>query len=130
VIVVNYPPRVRERLNLSYEHISAINPRAMYTDLTGYGERGPDANETSFDITAYWARSGLMDVTRNASCPRALSVLGMGDQATGMRLYACAGYMGHPFVEIDEFRERMSHVASTPFDASSGSREGFHCVKS
>jgi formyl-CoA transferase len=88
VIVVNYPPRVRERLNLSYEHISAINPRAIYTDLTGYGERGPDANEPGFDITAYWARTGLMDVTRNAGCPPPLPVPGMGDQATGMTLYA------------------------------------------
>ena len=88
VIVVNFPPRVRERLNLSYETVSAINPRVIYTDLTGYGEQGPDAHEPGFDITAYWARSGLMDVTRNAGCPPALPVPGMGDQATGMTLYA------------------------------------------
>src|SRR5258708_39218199 len=26
---------------------------------------------------------------------------------------ACAGYLGHPFIENNEFRERMSQVAST-----------------
>ena len=88
VLVVNYPPHVRERLTLTYEDVSAINPRIIYADITGYGDYGPDANEPGFDITAYWARTGLMDATRNAGCPPALPVPGIGDQATAMTLYA------------------------------------------
>ena len=33
-----------------------------YADLTGYGEKGPDANLPGFDITAYWSRSGLLSL--------------------------------------------------------------------
>ncbi len=88
VLVVNYPPHVRERLNLTYEDVSAINPRIIYADITGYGDAGPDANEPGFDITAYWARTGLMDATRDAGSPPALPVPGMGDQPTAMTLYA------------------------------------------
>ena len=88
VLVVNYPPRVRERLKLTYEEVSAINPRMIYADITGYGNAGPDANEPGFDITAYWARTGLMDQTRNAGCPPAMPVFGMGDHATATTLYA------------------------------------------
>ena len=88
VLVVNYPPHVRERLNLTYEEVSAINPRIIYADITGYGDAGPDANEPGFDITAYWARTGLMDATRDAGSPPALPVPGMGDQPTAMTLYA------------------------------------------
>jgi enoyl-CoA hydratase/carnithine racemase len=88
VLVVNYPPHVRERLTLTYEDISAINPRIIYADITGYGDYGPDADEPGFDITAYWARTGLMDAMRNAGCPPALPVPGLGDQATAMTLYA------------------------------------------
>jgi crotonobetainyl-CoA:carnitine CoA-transferase CaiB-like acyl-CoA transferase len=73
---------------LTYEAVSAINPRIIYADITGYGDSGPDANEPGFDITAYWARTGLMDATRDAGCPPALPVPGMGDQPTAMTLYA------------------------------------------
>src|SRR5258708_7659083 len=88
VLVVNYPPPVRAKLHVTYEEVAPINPRLIYADVTGYGESGPDAAEPGFDITAYWARSGLMDATRNAGCPPALPVPGLGDQATATTLYA------------------------------------------
>ena len=88
VLVVNFPPPVRARLHLTYEEVAAINPRIIYADVTGYGNSGPDVAEPGFDITAYWARSGLMDATRGAGCPPALPVPGLGDQATATTLYA------------------------------------------
>lgn len=88
VFVTNFPPPVRARLHVTYEEVAAINSRIIYADVTGYGNSGPGAAEPGFDITAYWARSGLMDTTRNAGCPPALPVPGIGDQATAMTLYA------------------------------------------
>jgi crotonobetainyl-CoA:carnitine CoA-transferase CaiB-like acyl-CoA transferase len=88
VLVVNFPPHVRTELHLTYPEVAALNPRLIYADITGYGEEGPDANEPGFDITAYWARTGLMDTTRNAGSPPTLSAPGIGDQATAMTLYA------------------------------------------
>lgn len=69
VLVINFPPPTRERLGLTYEQVSAMNPRIIYADITGFGNRGLEADSPGFDITAYWARSGLMDATRNAGSP-------------------------------------------------------------
>jgi crotonobetainyl-CoA:carnitine CoA-transferase CaiB-like acyl-CoA transferase len=88
VFVTNFPPRVKKSLKLTYEDISALNPRLIYADLTGYGEHGPEADKPGFDITAYWARSGLMEFTRDVSSPPAIPVPGIGDHATAMSLYA------------------------------------------
>ena len=88
VLVTNFPPRVRQRLKLSYEHVSPLNPRLIYADITGYGERGPEADKPGFDITAYWARTGMMQFNRDASSPPVAPVPGSGDHATAMSLYA------------------------------------------
>ena len=64
------------------------NPRLIYADLTGFGEKGPDANLPGFDITAYWARSGLLSMTRDAGVPPTWPVAGSGDNATAVGLYS------------------------------------------
>ncbi|ANB72144.1 CoA-transferase [Paraburkholderia phytofirmans OLGA172] len=88
VLVTNFPPRVRKALKLDYEDIAPLNARLIYADVTGYGELGPEADKPGFDITAYWARSGLMQFTRDASSPPAVPVPGIGDHATAISLYA------------------------------------------
>jgi len=88
VLVVNFPPPVRQRLKLTYEDVAAWNPRLIYADISGYGDDGPDANLPGFDITAYWARSGLLALTRDAGAPPTLPPSGSGDHATAVGLYA------------------------------------------
>lgn len=88
VLVTNFPPRVRKGLKLNYEDVAPLNSRLIYADITGYGEVGPEADKPGFDITAYWARSGLMQFTRDASSPPAVPVPGIGDHATAISLYA------------------------------------------
>jgi crotonobetainyl-CoA:carnitine CoA-transferase CaiB-like acyl-CoA transferase len=88
VFVTNYPPRVRKSLGLTYEDISPLNDRLIYADITGYGDFGPEADEPGYDITAYWARSGLMAMTRDAGGDPTLPIPGIGDHATAMSLYA------------------------------------------
>jgi formyl-CoA transferase len=63
---------VRKALGLDYESLAPLNERLVYADITGYGERGAEADKPGFDITAYWARSGLMHVTHDASGPPSL----------------------------------------------------------
>ncbi|MEM7254695.1 MAG: CaiB/BaiF CoA-transferase family protein [Pseudomonadota bacterium] len=88
VMVTNYPFPVRERLKIAYDHLKDINPTLIYASLTAYGERGPEANNTGFDSTALWARSGLMDMVRPyPDAPPARSLPGMGDHPTGVALY-------------------------------------------
>ena len=87
VFIINYPPHVRQALGLAYENVRALNPKIIYADITGYGEEGPEADKPGFDITAYWARTGLMDATRNEGCPPTIPVAGIGDHATASTLY-------------------------------------------
>ena len=85
VLIVNTPHTARKKLKLEYEDVAQWNPRLIYADLTGYGEKGPDASLPGFDITAYWARSGLLSLTRDAGAPPTLPVSGSGDHATAVR---------------------------------------------
>jgi formyl-CoA transferase len=88
VLIVNTPHPARKRLGLEYDDVAKWNPRLIYADLTGYGEKGPDADLPGFDITAYWARSGLLSLTRDAGAPPTLPVAGSGDHATATGLYS------------------------------------------
>ena len=88
VLIVNTPHPARKRLNLEYEDVVHWNPRLIYADLTGFGEKGPDAELPGFDITSYWARSGLLSMTRDAGAPPTWPVSGSGDNATAVGLYS------------------------------------------
>lgn len=88
VFVTNTVPRLRAGLGIEPDALMALNPRLIYAALTAYGETGPEADKTGFDATAYWARSGLMDLVRpDAGAPPARSVAGMGDHPAGLALY-------------------------------------------
>jgi crotonobetainyl-CoA:carnitine CoA-transferase CaiB-like acyl-CoA transferase len=89
VFLTNYPFPVRERLRLRAEDVRPLNKRLIYASLTPYGEHGPQRDRTAFDATAWWARSGLMDMVRaTGDTELAMSVPGMGDHPTSMAMYA------------------------------------------
>jgi crotonobetainyl-CoA:carnitine CoA-transferase CaiB-like acyl-CoA transferase len=88
VLIVNTPHPARKRLKLEYDDVVAFNDRLIYADLTGFGEKGPDADLPGFDITSYWARSGLLSLTRDAGLPPTWPVAGSGDNATAVGLYS------------------------------------------
>jgi len=88
VLIVNTPHPARKRLKLEYEDVAQWNPRLIYADLTGFGDKGPDADLPGFDITSYWARSGLLSMTRDAGAPPTWPVGGSGDNATAVGLYS------------------------------------------
>ena len=88
VLIVNTPHSARKKLGLEYDDVKAWNPRLIYADLTGFGDEGPDAHLPGFDITAYWARSGLLSLTRDAGAPPTLPLSGSGDHATAVGLFS------------------------------------------
>src|ERR1700689_3711706 len=88
VFIVNTPHPARKKLKLEYEDVAQWNPRLIYADLTGFGEKGPDASLPGFDITAYWARSGLLSLTPDAGAPPPLPPSGSGDHATAVTLFS------------------------------------------
>jgi crotonobetainyl-CoA:carnitine CoA-transferase CaiB-like acyl-CoA transferase len=89
VFITNFPFPIRERLRLRAEDVRPLNPRLIYASLSPYGETGPDRDRTAYDTTAWWARSGLMDMVRaTGETEMALSMPGMGDHPTAMAMYA------------------------------------------
>jgi crotonobetainyl-CoA:carnitine CoA-transferase CaiB-like acyl-CoA transferase len=89
VFITNFPLPVRERLKIAPSHLHAINPRLIYGSITAYGEAGAEAARTGFDATAYWARTGLMDMVRASTETEPVrSMPGMGDHPTATGLYA------------------------------------------
>jgi crotonobetainyl-CoA:carnitine CoA-transferase CaiB-like acyl-CoA transferase len=88
VLIVNTPHPARTRLQLEYDDVARWNPRLIYADITGFGDKGPDANLPGFDITSFWARSGLLSMTRDAGEPPTWPVAGSGDNVTAVGLYA------------------------------------------
>jgi crotonobetainyl-CoA:carnitine CoA-transferase CaiB-like acyl-CoA transferase len=88
VFITNYPPQVRAKLGITYDHLAPTNERLIYASFTGYGEKGEEANKPGFDSNAYWARSGLMDLVRaDEHTTPARSVAGMGDHPCAMAFY-------------------------------------------
>jgi formyl-CoA transferase len=88
VLIVNTPHPARKKLGLEYSDVSQWNSRLIYADITGFGEKGPDADLPGFDITSYWARSGLLSMTRDAGASPTWPVAGSGDNATAVGLYS------------------------------------------
>jgi len=88
IYITNYQPDVNEKLQLRYEDLAPLNPRLIYAHLTGYGESGPDAARPGYDMTAYWARSGLMESLHDADGGPSISVCGQGDHPSAMSVFA------------------------------------------
>ena len=88
VFIVNTPHPAREKLKLNYDHVAQFNPRLIYADITGYGDTGPDAALPGFDLTAYWSRTGLLSLLRDAGAPPTWPFAGTGDAPSGVGLFA------------------------------------------
>jgi crotonobetainyl-CoA:carnitine CoA-transferase CaiB-like acyl-CoA transferase len=88
VFVTNYQASLLAKFRLTYEDLSAVNPRLVYAHVTGYGESGEDADAPAFDALAYWARSGLMTSVTGADGSPAMPRPAIGDHPTAMSLFA------------------------------------------
>jgi crotonobetainyl-CoA:carnitine CoA-transferase CaiB-like acyl-CoA transferase len=74
------------RLGLDWPALSALNPRLVYGLVTGYGERGPDAERPSYDIGAFWSRSGIAAALTPPGGEPPFQRGAMGDHTAGMTL--------------------------------------------
>ena len=89
IFITNFPSSVRKKLGVTYHALSALNPNLIYASFTGYGDHGAEASKPGFDVTAYWARSGLMDTVRaSAEDVPVRPANGMGDYPSGVTLFA------------------------------------------
>jgi len=87
VFITNYQQPLVRKFRIGYEDLAPLNDRLIYAYLSGYGLAGDDAEQPGYDVTAYWARSGLMSSMHNADSEPAQSSPGFGDHPTSMALF-------------------------------------------
>jgi crotonobetainyl-CoA:carnitine CoA-transferase CaiB-like acyl-CoA transferase len=95
VFVTNLRPDAVERLGLGPAAVLDANPRLVYASVTGYGLRGPDADRASYDVGAFWARSGIASKLVPDGAPPSDIRSGLGDHVTAMTAVAgiCAALL-------------------------------------
>ena len=69
VFIQNFRPGAIERMGLSYDVISALNPRLLYVSVSGFGETGPYAHKRVYDPVIQ-ALTGLPDVQADSATSR------------------------------------------------------------
>ena len=88
IIVENFRPGTMEKMGLGFDVLSKLNPRLIMVRISGFGQRGPDAQAPCFDVIAQ-ARSGIMDLTGDPDGPPTTAGVFVCDYGTGM--YATIG---------------------------------------
>ncbi|HSI55692.1 MAG: CaiB/BaiF CoA transferase family protein [Ramlibacter sp.] len=68
ILLENYRPGAMKRLRLGYEDLKHLNPKLVYTSISGFGQTGPWADRPGFDLMAQ-AMSGVMSVTGYPDSP-------------------------------------------------------------
>jgi len=81
VVVENFRPGVMDRLGLSYETLSARNPRLVYAAIRGFGDprsgQSPYVDWPAFDVVAQ-AMGGMIGITGQKDAPLKIGP-GVGD---------------------------------------------------
>jgi crotonobetainyl-CoA:carnitine CoA-transferase CaiB-like acyl-CoA transferase len=82
VFITNVRPAALKRAGLDEASVRAANPRVIYALVTGYGLEGPDAHKPGFDVTAFWARAGVANMTAPKGADPFMLRSGFGDHIT------------------------------------------------
>jgi crotonobetainyl-CoA:carnitine CoA-transferase CaiB-like acyl-CoA transferase len=86
VFVTNIRLDALERLGLDPASLHERNPRLVYGIITGYGLAGDERDRAAYDIGAFWARSGLVNLLTAPGGAPPFQRGGMGDHGAGMTL--------------------------------------------
>lgn len=88
IFVTNTRPGSLKKVGLDYDSLKVEFPKLIYAAVTGYGLTGPYANEGAFDITAFWARSGVARAMIPTDQEPFASRPGFGDHMTAITTVA------------------------------------------
>lgn len=83
VLIENFRPGTMERWGLSWETLSALNPRLIMVRTTGFGQTGPYRNRPGFGTLAE-AMSGFAHVTGAPDGPPTLPPFGLADSIAAL----------------------------------------------
>jgi crotonobetainyl-CoA:carnitine CoA-transferase CaiB-like acyl-CoA transferase len=85
VMIQNFRPGVIEKAGLGYDTVSALNPRIIYGDITGYGATGPWSTKPGQDLLVQ-SLSGLPWLNGDADQPPVPFGLAVSDMMAGAHL--------------------------------------------
>ncbi len=114
VLVENFRPDVMGRLGLSYEVLSAINPRLVMLSISGFGADGPESRRAAYAPIIH-AESGIMDrQARSADSHPVDMALSIAD--TNASLHGLVGLLSALYLR--ERTGRGQHVDIAMIDAT------------
>ena len=87
-VVENFRPGTMKKWGITYELLERINPRIVYTSLSGYGQDGPYSQRSAHG-PAIQAESGVMSVTAYSGGPPIRCGASIAGYTSG--LMACIG---------------------------------------
>ncbi len=111
LVVEGFRPGVMARLSMSYEVLSAINPRLVYCSITGYGQEGPFVAKGGHDIN-YQGYAGILEQSGAAGGDPAPGNFQIADLAGGV-LSAAMGILAALFDAQRSGKGRHVDVAMT-----------------
>lgn len=82
IVFEQFRPGVMEKLGLSYEELSKVNPKLIYCSISSYGNSGPLMNLAGHDNN-FLAKSGLLSLAGRKSTGPSLMSTQIGDIAGG-----------------------------------------------
>lgn len=88
ILVENFRPGTMDKLGLGYEVLQKINPRLVYTAISGFGRTGPNSSKPAYDNTGQ-AAGGLWSMNGYPDMPPVRVGTIIGDLAAS--LYAAIG---------------------------------------
>ncbi len=88
VLITNFREKQLERFALQYDDLHTSFPRLICAQVTGFGSTGLEKDRRGYDATAWWARSGIMQLMKKPGEPPVFPAGGVGDHATAMTLFA------------------------------------------
>jgi crotonobetainyl-CoA:carnitine CoA-transferase CaiB-like acyl-CoA transferase len=83
VLAENFRPGAMDRLGFGYEQAKAVNPRLIYTSISGFGQTGPRSRQPAFDQVLQ-GLGGIQSLTGPVGGPRSKVGIPIADIGAGM----------------------------------------------
>ncbi|MBT4160544.1 MAG: CoA transferase [Gammaproteobacteria bacterium] len=88
VLITNFRNDQMEDLGLGWDELHQKFRKLIVAQLTGYGNVGPDRKRRGYDTTAWFARTGIMELAKKPGEAPPFPAGGVGDHASAMSLFA------------------------------------------
>ncbi len=82
VFLTNTRTSALKKIGMDYETLSAMYPKLIWAQITGFGETGSMANDAGFDNTCFWAFGGAMYATMEKNTSPMIPLSAFADNMT------------------------------------------------